>query len=412
MKNMIYERGNNILKSSKIIAIALAAAITVSPFAGIASTSVSASESSATIASKKADMKSQLADIVQQESEVSAKVAANQKEFTQLKKDQVKLEKSIEETKAAIDKRKGKLEERARAMQTSSATTSIVDSVLEADSITDAAAAVIAYSKFQSADVSIVEAQQKDENKLAADNKSLSAKIDNQRSVIASSEVAAGKLAAQKAEKEVLVAKLANDEKRAQKAEKVAAELAAAAAVQPIKTDVKEVAKADEKTSTVAKAETKTENVVSVVNTSTNKTDDTKKSENKPAKETTDNNAGSVVSGVSGAIQEAYKYAGQAYGGGAVPGNFDCSGLVMYSYAKAGISLPRTAAAQYGATTRISESQAQAGDLVFFSDGGISHVGIYLGGGQMFNSQNNGIQTDNIHGAYWGEHLAGFGRIN
>ncbi|ATF26173.1 hypothetical protein EHX26_08260 [Brochothrix thermosphacta] len=409
---MIYERGNNILKSSKIIAIALAAAITVSPFAGIASTSVSASESSATIASKKADMKSQLADIVQQESEVSAKVAANQKEFTQLKKDQVKLEKSIEETKAAIDKRKGKLEERARAMQTSSATTSIVDSVLEADSITDAAAAVIAYSKFQSADVSIVEAQQKDENKLAADNKSLSAKIDNQRSVIASSEVAAGKLAAQKAEKEVLVAKLANDEKRAQKAEKVAAELAAAAAVQPIKTDVKEVAKADEKTSTVAKAETKTENVVSVVNTSTNKTDDTKKAENKPAKETTDNNAGSVVSGVSGAIQEAYKYAGQAYGGGAVPGNFDCSGLVMYSYAKAGISLPRTAAAQYGATTRISESQAQAGDLVFFSDGGISHVGIYLGGGQMFNSQNNGIQTDNIHGAYWGEHLAGFGRIN
>lgn len=409
---MIYERGNNILKSSKIIAIALAAAITVSPFAGIASTSVSASESSATIASKKADMKSQLADIVQQESEVSAKVAANQKEFTQLKKDQVKLEKSIEETKAAIDKRKGKLEERARAMQTSSATTSIVESVLEADSITDAAAAVIAYSKFQSADVSIVEAQQKDENKLAADNKSLSAKIDNQRSVIASSEVAAGKLAAQKAEKEVLVAKLANDEKRAQKAEKVAAELAAAAAVQPIKTDVKEVAKADEKTSTVAKAETKTENVVSVVNTSTNKTDDTKKAENKPAKETTDNNAGSVVSGVSGAIQEAYKYAGQAYGGGAVPGNFDCSGLVMYSYAKAGISLPRTAAAQYGATTRISESQAQAGDLVFFSDGGISHVGIYLGGGQMFNSQNNGIQTDNIHGAYWGEHLAGFGRIN
>lgn len=409
---MIYERGNNILKSSKIIAIALAAAITVSPFAGIASTSVSASESSATIASKKADMKSQLADIVQQESEVSAKVAANQKEFTQLKKDQVKLEKSIEETKAAIDKRKGKLEERARAMQTSSATTSIVDSVLEADSITDAAAAVIAYSKFQSADVSIVEAQQKDENKLAEDNKSLSAKIDNQRSVIASSEVAAGKLAAQKAEKEVLVAKLANDEKRAQKAEKVAAELAAAAAVQPIKTDVKEVAKADEKTSTVAKAETKTENVVSVVNTSTNKTDDTKKAENKPAKETTDNNAGSVVSGVSGAIQEAYKYAGQAYGGGAVPGNFDCSGLVMYSYAKAGISLPRTAAAQYGATTRISESQAQAGDLVFFSDGGISHVGIYLGGGQMFNSQNNGIQTDNIHGAYWGEHLAGFGRIN
>lgn len=391
------------MKTSKIIAIALAAAITVSPFAGVvSSTNVSANESSAKIAANKAEMKTQLAELVEKEQTVTANIKADQATFKSLKADQAKLEKSMKETEAAIAKRKAKLDERARSMQTSNTSSSIVEAIFEADSITDAAASVMAYSKFQSADVSIVKAQEKDEEKLAANNKKLSAKVSSQRSIMAANEVAAGKLAAQKAEKEVLVAKLADDEAAAEKAEKAAVALAAASKVEPIKAVETTQAKAtDDKVTTVAVTD-KTTATVTPSKTAT-----------KPAKdEDKDTNTGSVQAGVAGAIQEAYKYAGQAYGGGAVPGNFDCSGLVMWSYAKAGISLPRTAAAQYGATTRISESQAQAGDLVFFSDGGISHVGIYLGGGQMFNSQNNGIQTDNIHGAYWGEHLAGFGRIN
>lgn len=392
------------MKTSKIIAIALAAAITVSPFAGVvSSTNVSANESSAKIAANKAEMKTQLAQLVEEEQAVSAKLKADQATFKNLRADQAKLEKSMKETEAAIAKRKAKLDERARSMQTSNTSSSIVEAIFEADSITDAAASVMAYSKFQNADVSIVKAQEKDEKKLVANNKALSAKVNSQRSIIAANEVAAGKLAAQKAEKEVLVARLADDEAAAKKAEKAAVALAAAAKVEPIK--AVETAKVD----TTKDAEEKVKTVA--VQDETTATVTPSKTPSQPAKEEA-TNAGSVQSGVAGAIQEAYKYAGQAYGGGAVPGNFDCSGLVMWSYAKAGISLPRTAAAQYGATTRISESQAQAGDLVFFSDGGISHVGIYLGGGQMFNSQNNGIQTDNIHGAYWGEHLAGFGRIN
>lgn len=393
------------MKTSKIIAIALAAAITVSPFAGVvSSTNVSANESSAKIAANKDEMKSQLAQLVEEEQSVSAKIKADQATFKNLKADQAKLEKAMKETEAAIAKRKAKLDERARSMQTSNTSSSIVEAIFEADSITDAAASVMAYSKFQNADVSIVKAQEKDEKKLAANNKTLSAKVSSQRSIIAANEVAAGKLAAQKAEKEVLVAKLADDEAAAKKAEKAAAALAAAAKVEPIKT-VERVQ---------ADTTKDTDDKVVTVAVQDNTTVTPSKTASKPAKDEdkATNNAGNVQAGVAGAIQEAYKYAGQAYGGGAVPGNFDCSGLVMWSYAKAGISLPRTAAAQYGATTRISESQAQAGDLVFFSDGGISHVGIYLGGGQMFNSQNNGIQTDNIHGAYWGEHLAGFGRIN
>ncbi|MET9760015.1 bifunctional lytic transglycosylase/C40 family peptidase [Streptomyces sp. NPDC006372] len=67
---------------------------------------------------------------------------------------------------------------------------------------------------------------------------------------------------------------------------------------------------------------------------------------------------------------------------------FDCSGLTLYAYAKAGISLPRTAAQQYFASKPVKRDQAKPGDLVFYgsSASGIHHVGIYVGGGYMIDA--------------------------
>ncbi|WP_370270119.1 NlpC/P60 family protein [Streptomyces sp. V4I8] len=67
---------------------------------------------------------------------------------------------------------------------------------------------------------------------------------------------------------------------------------------------------------------------------------------------------------------------------------FDCSGLTLYAYAKAGISLPRTAAQQYAASEPVKPDQMRPGDLVFYgkSAASIHHVGIYLGGGYMLNA--------------------------
>ena len=85
----------------------------------------------------------------------------------------------------------------------------------------------------------------------------------------------------------------------------------------------------------------------------------------------------------------ALKYLGVPYAwGGATPGGFDCSGLVMYVYGQLGISLPHYAAAQYGFGTPVSRDQLQAGDLVFFD--GLNHVGIYIGGGQMVHAPETG----------------------
>jgi cell wall-associated NlpC family hydrolase len=62
------------------------------------------------------------------------------------------------------------------------------------------------------------------------------------------------------------------------------------------------------------------------------------------------------------------------------PKRFDCSGLVQYSYGKAGIRMPRTSDAQADKARRIAKSNMQPGDLIVFHDGGdVYHVGIYTG---------------------------------
>jgi hypothetical protein len=79
--------------------------------------------------------------------------------------------------------------------------------------------------------------------------------------------------------------------------------------------------------------------------------------------------------------------------GGAEPGGFDCSGLVRYAYAAAGLQLPRVAQDQYDAGPVLPPDTALvAGDLVFFGAGrrAVEHVGIYLGGGQMVDAPHTG----------------------
>ncbi len=68
--------------------------------------------------------------------------------------------------------------------------------------------------------------------------------------------------------------------------------------------------------------------------------------------------------------------------GAAGPNAFDCSGLTMYSFGKAGLSLPRSSDAQAEAVRRIAKKNMRRGDLMFFHSGGdIYHVAIFLGRG-------------------------------
>jgi cell wall-associated NlpC family hydrolase len=78
--------------------------------------------------------------------------------------------------------------------------------------------------------------------------------------------------------------------------------------------------------------------------------------------------------------------------GGTTPSGFDCSGLMLWSWAQAGVSLPRTSGAQRAYTQRITFAQLQPGDLVFTGNP-VYHVGMYIGGGQMIHSPRTGDVT-------------------
>lgn len=118
----------------------------------------------------------------------------------------------------------------------------------------------------------------------------------------------------------------------------------------------------------------------------------------------------------------AIQFTGSRYVyGGASPRGFDCSGLTSYVYGKFGVSLPHSAAGQfstrYGAAIS-SMDNLKAGDLVFFAGTaghrGISHVGIYIGGGRIVHAMTPrfGVQVSNLYDDYWVRHYAGAIRPN
>jgi cell wall-associated NlpC family hydrolase len=99
---------------------------------------------------------------------------------------------------------------------------------------------------------------------------------------------------------------------------------------------------------------------------------------------------------VSSPAQKAAAVAIQQVGvryqyGGASPGGFDCSGLVHYAYSKAGKRIPRTTAAQWNNLRPVANHDLRVGDILFFRIAGkMSHVGMYLGGGDFVHAPSTG----------------------
>lgn len=96
--------------------------------------------------------------------------------------------------------------------------------------------------------------------------------------------------------------------------------------------------------------------------------------------------------------------------GGATPGvGFDCSGLTMWAWGQAGVSLPHSAADQYADTEHVPLADIEPGDLLFYDEGGtIGHVTMYIGNGEMVQAPETG--EDVMVTGIWSSGLVGAGR--
>lgn len=92
---------------------------------------------------------------------------------------------------------------------------------------------------------------------------------------------------------------------------------------------------------------------------------------------------------------------------------FDCSGFTRYVYALAGVGLPRSSYEQFDLGVPVSRSSLVAGDLVFFNTGGgVSHVGIYAGGGSFIHSSSSrGVTITSLGASYWAPRYIGARRV-
>jgi peptidoglycan DL-endopeptidase CwlO len=112
--------------------------------------------------------------------------------------------------------------------------------------------------------------------------------------------------------------------------------------------------------------------------------------------------AAAVVAYARAQVGKPYCY------GGSGPGCYDCSGLTMMAWAQAGVSLPHSSAAQYNVGRRISAAELQPGDLIFYYSP-ISHVSVYIGGGQRISATHTG---DYVRVQSLGSSIVGYARPN
>lgn len=159
-----------------------------------------------------------------------------------------------------------------------------------------------------------------------------------------------------------------------------------------------------------------------ITNTTNNKTNNTTKKNNVTSRSSTtvreEKQTTEAVSSGKGStvVATAKNYIGSKYVYGATgPTSFDCSGFTSYVYKLHGISLNRTAQAQYSNGTSVSRGNLQPGDLIMFgsSASSINHVAIYIGNGNIVHAANpsRGVTIDSINSGYYDKNYVGARRI-
>ncbi len=148
---------------------------------------------------------------------------------------------------------------------------------------------------------------------------------------------------------------------------------------------------------------------------STKSTKKTTTSQSKTQNTTSETTSVPASSNGSAIVATAKKYLGYkyVYGGSSPSTGFDCSGFTSYVFKQHGITLNRTSAGQYSNGVAVSRSNLQPGDLVMFGKSSITHVAIYIGGGQIIHAStpSTGVRIDSLSTGYYNNNYYGARRV-
>nr|WP_242596122.1 NlpC/P60 family protein [Enterococcus plantarum] len=377
--------------------------------------------------SQEADAQSQVAAVQSQVASINEKAEILLAEQGKLRKTSTNLANEIKQLTKRIEKREVAIQNQARDVQVNGNSTSYMDALLNAKSVSDAITRVTAMSTIVNANNDLVKQQQEDkkavETKKTENEEKLQELQDNQVEL----EAQKGDLVKAEADLNVLQTTLA--------AERATAEDQKAGLVKEKEAALAEQARIAEQEKVVAANAKKAAKEAAAVKETKPATTNSSTEESTTGSSTENNNSGVVTpptnNGGGGgsvtptpqpepvvpdpepekpdlqpstggsAISVAAAQVGKPYVWGAKgPGSFDCSGLVYYAFMNStGRNVGGYTVAQESAGTRISVGEAQAGDLYFWGSPGASyHVAIATGGGGYIHAGNEstGVEYSNV----------------
>ena len=392
----------NKMNRKKLLTLALAGAISFSTFL---TPVVSVEAAPSTIS----EFDTLIRELSSEENEISNKleklqddIKANEEKTIELVKEMEEtqttletLQSEIEALKEVIARREEHLAEQARSVQVSGESGNLINFVLNSQSIDELVGRIDVISRMVTTNRNTIEQQEEDKALVEEKEAETIVKQEEQQVLAANLEANQSELEERKAEEETMLAEVAAERATAQ-ADRDAL-VAQARAAEARRQALAAARAVSVSSASVASSSSSSSNGGGAVTTSS-----TAAPAPAPAA-----NSGSLLG-----IAHSLRGVRYSYGGASTSG-FDCSGFTQYVFARAGRSIPRSAASQYSASSRVSRSQAQPGDLVFFSlsGNGVNHVGIYLGGGSFIGSQTStGVAVASINSGYWANKVVGFGR--
>ena len=348
------------------------------------------------------ELNKKIADLDKSVQENEAKIAETNKQIEEAQKSIDKKNTEIADLQTKIAQREELLKKRLVALQEKPNTNVVTEVVVNSKSLADLIDRLTSVSQILNSDQDIMKMQQNDQDKVKKDVDLVKAKQAELKDAQAKLETTKKDLDAQKAQQQTAAndlsakmqtvvssmtsteSQLKDLEKQALVLQRLSEEQAAAAAPAP--------AQAQAQTPAPAQASQGGSNGGGQA-----------AQPKQPAA-----NAGGVIGKAQSLIGMKYVW------GSSSPSNggFDCSGLVSYVY---GLG-HQTTSDLWGSVQKISASEAQPGDLIFFQGtyrAGVSHVGIYIGGGQMIHAadERTGVTYGNVNSSYNQAHFLGYGRL-